>query len=203
MIHPNVEHNYLLLLVSSLWEKIEGDTFRAATITQKSDEFESTSAQLSLSIRCRFEPERPNMWWSNHLYCNSYDSQKLAVCGNSISHIDQLLQMRLQIPQNTLWHNQFTNKTDMHKQEDAHWTRNLNRRKVLIEYGISRTVNHCIDFINQLEKPWLKNIFIQRHAKSASAQGKNQQIITKSTIINTPPYSMNPRSQNMEWTSPQ
>jgi hypothetical protein len=36
---------------------LESQTFKAATITQKSDELESTSALLSLSICCKSGPE--------------------------------------------------------------------------------------------------------------------------------------------------
>jgi len=36
---------------------LESQTFKAATITQKSDELESTSALLSLSICCKSGPD--------------------------------------------------------------------------------------------------------------------------------------------------
>lgn len=40
-------------------------TFRAATNTQKSDELESTSAELSFSICCNSEPKKINSFREN------------------------------------------------------------------------------------------------------------------------------------------
>jgi hypothetical protein len=53
---------------------LDSQTFKAATITQKSDELESTSALLSLSICCKSGPEMPEFRRRKNLHAYLHET---------------------------------------------------------------------------------------------------------------------------------